>query len=109
MSLADVTIDRILYRRMYLERWAGEWHDPGFADQSLIDAITLIAIGEPSERQRTILARNLVHDHNCPDTTWRCDQHDAITLARHRGMYRNQAIRMLTTIEHLLRKEPDVV
>jgi hypothetical protein len=103
MSLADLRIDPILYRRTYLETWADvQAIDPGFADQELVDAITLVAIGEASDRQQIILARNLVHDHNCPSTTWRCVTRDNLTLARHRKMYRQQGLRMLTTIEHLL-------
>ena len=110
MSLADVTIDRILYRRMYLERWADCGSiDGGFADPELVDAITLVAIGEASQRQRVILARNLVHDYMCPFTTWHCELNDPLSLARHRKMYRGQGSRMLTTIEQLLRREPDVV
>jgi hypothetical protein len=103
MTLADLRIDPILYRRTYLETWDGvQALDPGFADQELVDAITLVAIGEGSDRQQVILARNLVHDHNCPSTTWRCTSRDSLTLARHRKMYRAQGLRMLTTIEHLL-------
>ena len=103
MSLADLRIDPILYRRTYLETWADvQAIDPGFADGVLVDAITLVAIAEASDRQRIILARNLVHDHNCPSTTWRCDKKDNLTFARHRKMYRAQGLRMLTTIEHLL-------
>jgi len=108
MTLADLRIDPILYRRTYLETWADvEAIDPGFADQELVDAITLVAIGETSDRQRIILARNLVHLHNCPSTTWRCATSDTLTLARHRKMYRAQGLRMLTTIEHLLSRRPD--
>jgi hypothetical protein len=108
MSLAKLKIDPILYRRLYVEQWADQGHlDGGFADPELVDAITLVAIGEPSQRQRVILARNLVHDHMCPFTTWHCEGNDPLALARHRRMYRGQAARMLTTIEHLLRKEPD--
>ena len=110
MSLAKLKIDPILYRRTYLETWAGvQAVDPGFADQALVDAITLVAIGEASDRQQVLLARNLVHDHNCGWTTWHCATGDTFTLARHRRMYRAQALRMLTTIEHLLRKELDDV
>ena len=110
MSLADLYIDPILYRRLYVEQWAEQGHlDGGFADRELVDAIVLVAICEASERQQVILARNLVHDHMCPFTTWRCDLHDSLTLARHRKMYRAQALRMLTTIERLLRKEPNAV
>ena len=106
MSLAKLKIDPILYRRLYVEQWAGQGHlDGGFADPELVDAITLVAICEASERQQVILARNLVHDHMCPYTTFRCSDTDTLTLARHRRMYRDQALRMLTTIEHLLRKE----
>jgi hypothetical protein len=110
MSLADLRIDPILYRRTYLETWADvQAVDPGFADQELVDAITLVAIAETSERAKVILARNLVHDYNCPSTTWRCSSRDGLTLARHRKMYRAQGLRMLTTIEHLLdRKFHDV-
>ena len=108
MSLADLRIDPILYRRVYVEQWADQGHlDGGFADRALVDAITLVAIGEASERQQVILARNLVHDHRCPDTTWHCESSDPLTLARHRKMFRGQALRMLTTIEHLLRRELD--
>jgi hypothetical protein len=103
VSLADLRIDPILYRRTYLETWDGvQAVDPGFADQELVDAITLVAIGETSDRAKVILARNLVHDHNCGFTTWRCHKKDPMTLARHRKMYRAQGLRMLTTIEHLL-------
>ena len=110
MSLADLYIDPILYRRLYVEQWAEQGHiDGGFADRELVDAIVLVAIGEASERQQVILARNLVHDHMCPFTTWHCDLHDSLTLARHRKMYRGQGLRMLTTIEHLLREEPNAV
>jgi hypothetical protein len=102
MSLAKLKIDPILYRRLYVEQWADEGHlDGGFADRALVDAITLVAIGESSARQRIILARNLVHDHNCPSTTFRCASRDSLTLARHRKMYRAQSLRMLTVIEHL--------
>lgn len=108
MSLADLRIDPILYRRLYVEQWADQGHlDGGFADPELVDAITLVAIGEKSPRQRMVLARNLVHDHMCPFTTFRCSNSDTLALARHRRMYRDQAVRMLTTIERLLRKEPD--
>ena len=110
MSLADLKIDPILYRRTYVETW---WDcgslDRGFADPELVDAIVLVAIGEASARRQVILARNLVHDHMCPFTTWHCERNDPLTLARHRKMYRGQALRMLTTIEHLLRKEPNDV
>lgn len=107
MSLAKLNIDPILYRRMYVEQWADQGHlDGGFADRELVDAIILVAIGEKSQRQRVILARNLVHDHMCPYTTFRCSDSE-LTLARHRRMYRGQGLRMLTTIEHLLRKELD--
>jgi hypothetical protein len=103
MTLADLRIDPILYRRTYLETWAHvEAIDPGFADQELVDAITLVAIAKETPRQKTILTRNLVHDHNCGWTTWRCSSRDHLTLARHRKMYRAQGLRMLTTIEHLL-------
>jgi hypothetical protein len=103
MSLADLRIDPILYRRTYLETWADvQAVDPGFADQALVDAITLVAIAKETPRQQVILARNLVHDHNCGWTTWRCEKKDPLTLARHRKMYRAQGLRMLTTIEHLL-------
>ena len=103
MSLAKLKIDPILYRRLYVEQWAGQGHlDGGFADPELVDAIVLVAICEASERQQLILARNLVHDHMCPFTTFRCSDTDTLTLARHRRMYRAQALRMLTTIEHLL-------
>ena len=106
MSLADLRIDPILYRRLYVEQWADQGHlDGGFADRALVDAITLVAIGEKSPRQQVILARDLVHDHRCPDTTWHCESSDRLTLARHRKMFRGQGLRMLTTIEHLLRKE----
>ena len=106
MSLADLRIDPILYRRLYVEQWAEQGHiDGGFADPDLVDAITLVAIGEASARQQVILARNLVHDHMCPFTTWHCELNDPLTLARHRKMYRDQALRMLTTIEHLLKEE----
>lgn len=108
MSLAKLKIDPILYRRLYVEQWADQGHlDGGFADPELVDAITLVAIGEKSPRQRVILARNLVHDHRCPDTSWHCESSDPLTLARHRKMFRGQALRMLTTIGHLLRKELD--
>ena len=110
MSLAKLKIDPILYRRLYVEQWGNKGHlDGGFADPELVDAITLVAICEASARQRVILARNLVHDHMCPFTTWHCELHDSFTLARHRKMYRAQGLRMLTTIEHLLRKEPNAV
>ena len=110
MSLAKLKIDPILYRRLYVEQWGNKGHvDGGFADPELVDAIVLVAIGEASERQRVILARNLVHDHMCPYTTFRCSDSDTLTLARHRKMYRAQGLRMLTTIEHLLRKEPNAV
>jgi len=108
MTLADLRIDPILYRRTYLETWDRVGSiDPGFADQELVDAITLVAIGETSDRKRIILARNLVHLHNCPSTTWRCATSDTLTLARHRKIYRAQGLRMLTTIEHLLSRRPD--
>lgn len=108
MSLAKLKIDPILYRRMYVEQWDDQGHlDGGFADRALVDAIVLVAIGEKSPRQQVILARNLVHDHRCPDTTWHCESADPLTLARHRKMFRGQGLRMLTTIEHLLRKELD--
>ena len=110
MSLAKLKIDPILYRRLYIEQWADQGHlDGGFADPELVDAITLVAIGERSPRQRVILARNLVHDHMCRFTTWHCELHDTLALARHRKMYRGQALRMLTTIEHLLRSHLDAV
>ena len=110
MSLAKLKIDPILYRRLYVETWADCGSiDGGFADPELVDAITLVAIGEASERQQVILARNLVHDYMCQFTTWHCELNDPLSLARHRKMYRGQGVRMLTTIEHLLRKEPDVV
>ena len=106
MSLAKLRIDHSLYRQLYVETWAGQGHlDGGFADPELVDAITLVAICEASERQQVILARNLLHDHMCSYTTFRCGDSDTLTLARHRRMYRAQALRMLTTIEHLLRKE----
>ena len=102
MSLAELRIDPILYRRTYLEMWVDVTAlDRGFADQELVDAIILVAVAEASDRQRIILARNLVHDHNCPSTTFRCATRDPLTLARHRKMYRAQALRMLTVIEHL--------
>ena len=103
MSLAKLKIDPILYRRLYVETWGNQGHlDGGFADPELVDAIVLVAIGEKSPRQQVILARNLVHDHRCPDTTWHCESADPLTLARHRKMFRGQGLRMLTTIEHLL-------
>ena len=106
MSLAKLKIDPILYRRLYVETWGNQRHlDGGFADTELVDAIVLVAICEASERQQVILARNLVHDHMCPYTTFRCSDSDTLTLARHRKMYREQALRMLTTIEHLLVRE----
>ena len=110
MSLADLHIDPILFRRLYLEQWAEQGHlDPGFADPELVNAITLVAIGEASARQQVILARNLVHDHMCPFTTYRCSENDPLTRARHRRMYRAQGLRMLTTIEHLLGGDLDDV
>ena len=110
MSLDDLRIDPILFRRLYLEQWAEQGHlDPGFADPELVNAITLIALVERSERQQIILARNLVHDHNCWFTTFRCSEGDRLNLARHRKMYRAQALRMLTTIEHLLGGDLDDV
>jgi hypothetical protein len=49
MSLAKLKIDPILYRRVYVEQWADQGHlDGGFADPELVDAITLVAIGEKS-------------------------------------------------------------
>ena len=108
MSLAKLKIDAILYRRLYIEQWADQGHlDGGFADSELVDAIVLVAIGEKSPRQRVIIARNRVHDHMCPFTTWHCEGNDPLALARHRRMYRGQALRMLNTIENLLRKELD--
>ena len=108
MSLAKLKIDPILYRRLYVEQWADQGHlDGGFADQALVDAIVLVAICKASDRQQIILARNLVHDHMCPFTTWHCEANDPLALARHRKMYRGQGLRMLTTIERLLRKELD--
>ena len=108
MSLAKLKIDPILYRRLYVEQWADQGHlDGGFADRELVDAITLVAIGEKSQRQRVILARNHVHDPMGPFPTWHCDGNDPLALARHRKMYRGQGLRMLTTIEHLLRRELD--
>lgn len=90
------------YRRLYLETWANSNAlDQGFAETTLVDTITSIAFNEASPRQQVILARNAVHDHLCPFTTWRCDQHDADTLSRHRKMYRGQGLRMLTTIERV--------
>ena len=110
MSLADLRIDPILYRRLYLEQWAEQGHiDGGFADPELVNAITLIALVERSERQQIILARNLVHDHNCRFTTWHCDLHDPLTLARHRKMYRGQALRMLTIITQLIGDNDDAI
>ena len=106
MSLAKLKIDPILYRRLYVQTWADCGSiDGGFADPELVDAIVLVAICEASDRQQIILARNLVHDHMCPYTTFRCSENDTLTLARHRKMYRDQALRMLTTIEHLLVRE----
>ena len=103
MSLAKLKIDPILYRRLYVETWGNQGHlDGGFADPELVDAIVLVAICKASDRQQVILARNLVHDHRCPDTTWHCESADPLTLARHRKMFRGQGLRMLTTIEHLL-------
>ena len=108
MSLAKLKIDPILYRRLYIEQWADQGHlDGGFADRALVDAITLVATCEKSQRQRVILARNLVHDHMCPFTTWHCESADSLTLARHRKMFRGQGLRMLTTIEHLLVRKFD--
>ena len=108
MSLAKLKIDPILYRRLYIEQWADQGHlDGGFADSELVDAITLVAICEASDRQQVILARNLVHDHMCPFTTFRCSDTDTLALARHRRMYRGQGLRMLTTIEHLLKRKLD--
>lgn len=106
MSLAKLKIDPILYRRLYVETWhdCGSI-DRGFADPELVDAIVLVAICEASDRQQIILARNLLHDHMCRFTTFRCIDNDTLTLARHRRMYRAQALRMLTTIEHLLVRE----
>ena len=110
MSLAKLKIDRILYRRLYVEQWANKGHvDGGFADPELVDAITLVAICESSARQQIILARNLVHDHNCGFTTWHCELHDSFTLARHRKLYRSQALRMLTTITQLIGDNDDAV
>ena len=110
MSLADLRIDAIVYLRLYVETWAEQGHlDGGFADPELVDAIVLVAIGEASERQQVILARNLVHDHMCPFTTWRCDLHDSLTLARHRKMYRGQGLRMLTTITQLIGDNDDAI
>ena len=110
MSLAKLKIDPILYRRLYVQTWADCGSiDGGFADPELVDAIVLVALCEASDRQQIILARNLVHDHMCPFTTWHCELNDPLSLARHRKMYRGQGVRMLTTIEHLLRKEPNVV
>jgi hypothetical protein len=110
MSLAKLKIDPILYRRLYVETWGNQGHiDGGFADPELVDAIVLVAICEASDRQQIILARNLVHDHMCPFTTWHCELNDPLTLARHRKMYRAQGLRMLTTIEHLLVRELDDV
>ena len=110
MSLADLHIDPILFRRLYLEQWAEQGHlDPGFADEDLVNAITLIALVELSERQQVILARNLVHDHNCGFTTFRCSEGDRLNLARHRKMYRAQALRMLTTITQLIGDTDDAI
>ena len=110
MSLADLHIDPILFRRLYVQQWADQGHlDPGFADPELVNAITLIALVERSERQQIILARNLVHDHNCGSTTFRCSEGDRLNLARHRKMYRAQALRMLTTITQLIKDNDDAV
>ena len=110
MSLADLHIDPILFRRLYIQQWADQGHlDPGFADPELVNAITLIALVERSERQQIILARNLVHDHNCGSTTFRCSEGDRLNLARHRKMYRAQALRMLTTITQLIKDNDDAV
>lgn len=106
MSLAKLRIDPILYRRLYVETWGTQgFIDGGFAQPELVDAIVLVALCEASDRQQIILARNLVHDHMCPFTTWHCELNDPLTLARHRKTYRAQALRMLTTIEHLLVRE----
>ncbi len=110
MSLADLRIDPILYRRTYLEMWADvQAIDPGFADVELLNAITLVALAERSERQRILLARNLVHDHNCGFTTFRCSERDRLNLARHRKMFRAQAVRMLTTITYLIGDNDDAI
>ena len=110
MSLADLHIDPILFRMLYVQQWADEGHlDPGFADPELVNAITLIALVERSERQQIILARNLVHDHNCGSTTFRCSEGDRLNLARHRKMYRAQALRMLTTITQLIGDNDDAI
>jgi hypothetical protein len=102
MDRSQWNVNRDEYRRLYLETWSNSNAlDQGFADPALVDTITAIALNGASPRQQVLLARNAVHDHLCPFTTWRCDQHDAGTLSRHRKMYRGQGLRMLTTIEQL--------
>jgi hypothetical protein len=90
-----MTVDMAAYRRAYLD--SERTYDHGCHDEFLIAAIEDAAATAVSERAVIIEARNAVHDFCCPITTWRCGD-DRAQLARHRAMYRAQAVAMLAAI-----------
>ncbi len=90
-----MTVDMPAYRRAYR---AGErTYDHACHDIFLIAWLESIAASGKTERTTIIEARNAVHDFCCPVTTWRCGD-DRAQLARHRAMYRAQAVAMLAAI-----------
>ena len=90
-----MNIDMPAYRRAY--RASERTYDHGCHDEGLIAAIVEATEAAPSERAAIIAARNLVHAHCCPITSWHCGD-DRTELARHRAMYRAQAVAMLAAI-----------
>ena len=83
-----------IYRNAYPSE---RTYDRGWNDMWLIAWLESIAASGKTERTTIIKARNAVHDFCCPITSWHCGD-DRALLARHRAMYRAQAVAMLAAI-----------
>lgn len=89
-----MSVDMAAYRRAYPSERP---YDYGCFDEGLIAAVEVAIEAARSERAAIIAARNLVHAHCCPITSWHCGD-DVAGLARHRAMYRAQAVAMIAAI-----------
>lgn len=89
-----MTVDMAAYRRAYQAN--GRAYDPAWYDQRLVESIAAVEASMRSERAKVIAARNIIHEHWCPNTSWRCVE--KVDLARHRALFRAQAVAMLDAI-----------
>ena len=92
-----MSVDMAAYRRAYQAN--GREYDPAWYDQRLVESIAGVQASMRSDRAKVIVARNLVHEHCCPRTSWHCSE--GADLARHRSMYRAQAVAMLKAIRQV--------